>query len=59
MISTSLTAPIVLIVVGVILYSLLGQMPDPARPLVTILSTVLVVVGVLYLVLDLLPGLHA
>lgn len=59
MITSALAAPIVLIVVGIILYALLGQIPDPARPLVTILSTVLVVIGVLYLVLDLLPGLHA
>ena len=52
--SSSLAAPLVLVVVGVILYALLGQMPEPSRPLVTVLSTVLVVVGVLYLVVNLL-----
>ena len=50
----SFSAPLILIVVGIILYSISGQVPPNARPLLGGLSTVLVVLGALFLVIDLL-----
>lgn len=49
--NASLNTAIVLIVVGVVLYAIVGQLPPASRTLVVTISTVLVVLGVVDLLL--------